>query len=331
MKRPTYTLSSIIKKVFRSGERSLPRNEIISRIEASGLADQHGLESEALLVEVLRMEQSPVRVGRSEAILELTFQPHQLFDLAYRFLRETHTPKTVEQIIPELRRQTQFAWNQIVRMLELERDPRFVQYQGDKRWYLADWKLANDQVYEFCREKGITQIAARTLPHLMEMEVGLPEREYVFIPYLDERFRMNGETLYMLVFNEEEHLEEQELQQHAEQIESADEAIAAAEEEAAATLAELNEEQAESYEQLQIEEEPLMNTVQTQSALQEVHQMLRQALGRLEVRNQEMSQEVIAHFQQSNMQAIEVLMKEKHKNEQVALGIQQVLAVCEQQ
>lgn len=331
MKRPTYTLSSIIKKVFRSGERSLPRNEIISRIEASGLADQHGLESEALLVEVLRMEQSPVRVGRSEAILELTFQPHQLFDLAYRFLRETHTPKTVEQIIPELRRQTQFAWNQIVRMLELERDPRFVQYQGDKRWYLAEWKLANDQVYEFCREKGITQIAARTLPHLMEMEVGLPEREYVFIPYLDERFRMNGETLYMLVFNEEEHLEEQELQQQAEQIESADEAIAAAEEEAAATLAELNEEQAKSHEQLQIEEEPLMNTVQTQSVLQEVHQMLRQALGRLEVRNQEMSQEVIAHFQQSNMQAIEVLMKEKHKNEQVALGIQQVLAVCEQQ
>jgi hypothetical protein len=316
MKRPTYTLSSIIKKVFRPGERSLPRNEIISRIEESGLADRHNLESEALLAEVLRMEQSPLRVGRSDAILELTFQPHQLFDLAYRFLRETQTPKTVEQIIPELRRQTQFAWNQIVRMLQLERDPRFVQYQGDARWFLAEWELANDRIYAFCCQNGITQITARSLAHFMAVEVGLPEKEYVFVPGLDERFRLDGETLYVLAKSEEA------------AIGAHEEAAAAT---ATATLSQKQEEQAEWYEQLHFEEEPLMNTVQTQPVIQEVNHLLRQALGRLEVRSQEMAQEVIAHFQQSNMQAIEVLMKEKHKNEQIALGIQQLLAACEQQ
>jgi hypothetical protein len=330
MIRPTYTLPSIIKKVFRTGERSLPRDEIIARMEESGLAALHNLDSEALLVEVLRMEQSPVRVGRSDAILELTFQPHQLFDLAYRFLKDTHTPKTVEQIIPELRRQTQFAWNQIVRMLQLERDPRFVQYQGDSRWFLAEWKLANDQVYAFCREHNITQMTARSLPHFMEMEAGLTERECVFLPLLDERFRLDGETLYVLAESAEEATREEE--QSSPEMDAINAHV-----EAAATSESLLEqptdqiEQAESYEPLQFEEEPLMNTVQTQPALQEVNHLLRQALGRLEMRNQEMAQEVITHFQQSNMQAIEVLMKEKHKNEQIALGIQQVLAACEQQ
>lgn len=74
-----------------------------------------------------------------------------------------------------------------------------------------------------------------------------------------------------------------------------------------------------------------MNAVQTQSAYQEAKEMLRLALDRLQVRNQEMAQEVVAHFQKSNMQAIEVLMKEKHKNEQLALGIEQVLKANDQQ
>jgi hypothetical protein len=72
-------------------------------------------------------------------------------------------------------------------------------------------------------------------------------------------------------------------------------------------------------------------TTHSPSVLAEVTQLLRQALARLEARNQEMSQDVIAYFQKSDMQAIEQLMKEKHKNEQIALGIQQVLSAAEQQ
>jgi rubrerythrin len=74
-----------------------------------------------------------------------------------------------------------------------------------------------------------------------------------------------------------------------------------------------------------------MNTVTDQQVLQEVQELLQQAIERLESRQHEMSQEVVNHFQQSNMQAIEVLMKEKHKHEQIVLGIQQVLATSEQQ
>ncbi|CAM5785489.1 MULTISPECIES: hypothetical protein [Brevibacillus] len=363
MKRPTYTLSSIVKKVFRSGERSLPREEICARLNETGLISLLDMDAEALLAKVLQMEQSPVRIGRTEAIVEVTYQPHQLFDLAYRFLRDTQSPKTLEQIVAELRRQTQFGWNQIMRMLQLERDLRFVQYQGDVRWFLADWTLANDQVYQFCRKNGIAQISVRSLTHFLELEAEVPQGS-VFLSALDDRFRTDEETLHIIVREDITDSEEDDAdaEPDGEQVEwelekaSAEAAPTTAQieqqsvnqapseqsevrEEIAASPAKAPDEQQEApptrqheqHEQLQFEEELPMNAVQTQSAYQEAKEMLRLALDRLQVRNQEMAQEVVAHFQKSNMQAIEVLMKEKHKNEQLALGIEQVLKANDQQ
>lgn len=331
MKRPTYTLPSIVKKVFRSGERSLPRTEICSRMEANELNAYLDLDSSTLLDKVLNMEQSPVRVGSSEAIVEITHQPHQVYDLAYRFLRESQTPKKLEQIVAELRRQTQFGWNQILRMLQLERDPRFVQYQGDNRWFLAEWTLGNDHVYSFCRDNGITQVAARTLVHFLEQEVGIAV-DAAFLPALDDRFRIDGDTMYIIARSEDsvEELAVEEVAAAAPSVsignsESVLEEIAS--EEPANALHQVEEQQ----ELLFTKEEATMSTMTNQQVLEEVQRLMQQAIERLENRNQEMSQEVVSHFQQSNMQAIEVLMKEKHKHEQIVLGIQQVLATSEQQ
>lgn len=321
MIRPTYTLPSIVKKVFRSGERSLPRMEICTRLEASEFIALTELDSRSLLDTVLKMEQTPVRVGSSDAIVEIAYQPHQLYDLAYRFLRETQTPKKVEQIVAELRRQTQFGWNQILRLLQLEKDPRFVQYQGDSRWFLAEWTLANDEVYAFCQKNGITQVTSRSLIHFLEHEVGIAA-DAAFLPGLDDRFQIDGDTLYIMVMNEESEVE---LFVH-------EVAAAAAADTIAPEVTEQTEHQEEQHqEQEEMKEDFTMNNIQNQHVLQEVQQLLEQAMSKLETRHIEMSQEVVAHFQQSNMQAIEVLMKEKHKNEQIALGIKQVLATSEQQ
>lgn len=320
MKRPTYTLPSIVKKVFRSGERSLPRTEICSRMEANELTALMDLDSATLLDKVLKMEQSPVRVASSEAIVEITYQPHQVYDLAYRFLRDTQTPKKLEQIVAELRRQTQFGWNQILRMLQLERDPRFVQYQGDNRWFLAEWTLANDQVYDFCRNNGITQVAARSLVHFLEQEVGIAA-DAAFLPMLDDRFRVEGDTLYIIVRSD---VTDEELA--VEEMAAADSSVSIANIES-----ETEEVVPEQQEPIFTKGETNMTNATNVRVLEEVQQLLQQAISRLEGRNQEMAQEVVTHFQQSNMQAIEVLMKEKHKHEQIVLGIQQVLATSEQQ
>ncbi|WP_019123468.1 hypothetical protein [Brevibacillus massiliensis] len=305
MKRPNCTPASMIKKVFRSGERSLPRNEVLERLDESLHAEGLTGDSSELLAKVLRMPQTPVRAGRTEAIIELAYQPHQVFDLAYRFLAAARTPKSIEQIIRELRKQTRLSWNQISRLLVLERDPRFVQYQGDNRWYLTEWKLINDEVYAYVQTHQIERIPLRTIPYMLEQGMGLTGKSYIFIPELDDRFRIEEDMLYFPLSNEEE----------SQPADTGEAEVEQAKQETAAAAVQ--------------EEETLVNTTHT-SVLEEVQQLLQRATSLLERRNEEMAREVIVHFQQSNMQAIEILMNEKHKNEQAAHGIAQVLAGLEQ-
>lgn len=358
MKRPTYTLTSLIKTVFRSGERSLPRKELCERLQERLQHTQAGQpDGEAVLAEVLRAPHSPVRTGHTAAIIELTYRPHQLHDLAYRFLRDTHVPRTTEQIVPELRRQTQFSWNQVNRLLQLERDPRFVQYQGDRRWFLAEWEVANDRVYAYAREHGLEKIALRSLVFFLETEIGLPSRGYVFLPELDDRFEMAGESMLIKTWpdqpgdalQEEAEAGEAEASVTAAAADAAPDVAAAVPVEAVETahdfaetaMAEARGDAAaevavaavltDDHHQRRFEEEPIVNTILSQPVLQEVYQMLQQSLVRLQDRQQQMAQEVVAFFQQNDMAAIEALMKEKHKNEQLALAIQQALAVAEQQ
>ncbi|WP_134686436.1 hypothetical protein [Brevibacillus migulae] len=351
MKRPTYTLTSLIKKVFRPGERSLPRSEINQRLMECLRANGYEMDSEEVLTHVLSLEHSPVCVGHTDAIIELTYQPHQLYDLAYRFLRDTHMPKTVEQIVPELRRQTQFSWNQVRRMLELERDLRFVQYQGDKRWYLAEWKVVNDRVYQYALENGLKQMSLRTLSFFLENEVGLSLKDDVFIPDADERFQVNGDIISVLADHADDVEDTRDSSTDPMDVQEAEVHVAEQDEDRPSQEPPMEEDPTdmayiqESFlamdevaaaspavpEPLRIEEETFMNTAGSQPVTAEVSQLLRHALGRLEERNKQMSVDVVGFFQQSNMQAIEVLMKEKHKNEQLALGLQQLLALAEEQ
>lgn len=326
MKRPTYTSASFIKKVFRPGERSLPRNEFLERLDQT-LSDRNiVIEAEAMLQEVLTHPASPVRVGRSDAILELTYAPHQVFDLAYRFMRDTHVPRILDQIIPELRKRTSFSWNQISRMLELERDPRFVQYEGDKRWNLAEWKVANDHLFTFARERKFQQMALRSIGHVLEMYLGENAKEYVFLPELDERFQVDGEVVYI----RDQEVEVPGDKQSIASLEEIDEVAASFDEEAVETTFETEAAETQSEEKPVAKEEYKMNTTLTKPVLQEVDQLLKQAVALLESRNHEMGQEVVSNFQQSNMQAIEELMQEKWKNEQLVQGIQQVVATIGQ-
>ncbi|MGO0062223.1 hypothetical protein ACTID9_19675 [Brevibacillus fluminis] len=380
MKRPTYTSASFIKKVFRPGERSLPRNEFLERLDQTLREADVVTPAESMLQEVLAHPAGPVRIGRSEAILELTYAPHQVFDLAYRFMRETHLPRSLDQIIPELRKRTSFSWNQVSRMLELERDPRFVQYEGDPRWYLVDWKLANDLLYTFAVERKFQQLALRSYGHVLEVYLGLNAKEYVFLPEMDDRFQVEGEVVYIRSQAEETtgdaHQAEAAATLAAEaasadvpvepvEAEAADAPVAveaahaaeatetdapqveAADEQNEAQVPEATEEtdETESTEEtdestnegnnastitIEAKEELGMNTTLTKPVLHEVDELLKKAVALLETRNHDMGQEVVNNFQQSNMQAIEELMQEKWKNEQLVQGIQQVLAAIGQ-
>ncbi|WP_126425665.1 hypothetical protein [Brevibacillus marinus] len=310
MRRPTLTTTSMMKKAFRPGERSLSRSEIVERLalelQGAGIAES----GEAFLSRLLNIPNSPVRAGRTEAIIELAYQPHQLFDLAYRYLRDTQQPKTADQIFREVRKRTHFSWNQIARILVLEKDPRFVQYEQDERWFLAEWKLANDHVYEYLVSTGAASIPLRAVTYSLEQEMGLSAKEYVFLPELDDRFLVQSGYVQL----------------------SSPEPSGSGRSEAEASRAEAAAAAAVAVQgKLTLEDDGGMNTTATMTNVQqEVAELLRQALHLLDQRGQEMGQEVIARFQESDMPGIEALLREKQQNEQIVLGIKQVLATIAQ-
>lgn len=321
MKRPTYTIASYIKKVFRPGERSLPRTDIIARLEEQLSLMPNGKSAEATLSEAMQLTDSPIKVGRTEAILELSYQPHQLFDQAYRFVRKSHSPKNLDQMMRELRQHTHFSWNQITKLLTLDKDPRFIQYDGDDRWYLAEWKLANDSIYEFLVSKAIDRLSIRLLFHMVENELKLSTKESIFAPELDGRFTVNGENIYV---NGQD-----DMAIAIQEVETAEAQVATTDTLVEKPALEQTEPQGKNLELVQ--EEKIMITTQTKNVLTEVEQLLSKAASLLDQRNEEMSQEVISHFQESNMDAIEILMKEKHKNEQVVTDIKTIVTTLDQE
>ncbi|QDX95548.1 hypothetical protein JNUCC42_22920 [Brevibacterium sp. JNUCC-42] len=321
MKRPTYTIASYIKKVFRPGERSLPRTDIIARLEEQLSLMPNGKSAEATLSEAMQLTDSPIKVGRTEAILELSYQPHQLFDQAYRFVRKSHSPKNLDQMMRELRQHTHFSWNQITKLLTLDKDPRFIQYDGDDRWYLAEWKLANDSIYEFLVSKAIDRLSIRLLFHMVENELKLSIKESIFAPELDGRFTVNGENIYV---NGQD-----DTAIAIQEVEAAEAQVATTDTLVEKPALEQTEPQGKNLEPVQ--EEKIMITTQTKNVLTEVEQLLSKAASLLDQRNAEMSQEVISHFQESNMDAIEILMKEKHKNEQVVTDIKTIVTTLDQE
>ncbi|WP_139491271.1 hypothetical protein [Brevibacillus dissolubilis] len=350
MRRPAYTTLSCIKKVFRPGERSLPRTDIIDRLTDCLPYVSNGQDVEQTLTEILQMPVSPVRVGRTEAIIELLPVSHPVFELAYRYLREIHTPRTIEQILQKLRKNSPLSWNQLTRTLVLEQDPRFVQFEQDQRWYLAEWQVANDHVFAYAARNQMDRIALRSVLPLMEHELKLSSKEYVFVPELDDRFRMEGENLYICIAEDgaaqadsvpvtaQEPAVEQLAQTEVMEAE-AQTAAAVTDATATAEAVTVTTEAAETATTPPTtnpapypKEDVTMTTMTaTQPVNEQVEQLIRQAVSLLETRNQEMQAEVVGHFQQSNMEAIEILMKEKHKNEQAANGLLQVISALEQQ
>lgn len=317
MRRPTLTTTSILKKAFRPGERSLSRNEIVERLElelqGAGIAES----GETFLDRLLNTPDSLVRVGRTEAIIELVHQPNQLYDLAYRYLLNIRQPRTAEQIFREVRKQTNVSWNRISRLLKLEKDPRFVQYEQDDRWFLAEWKLANDHVYEYLVSTGAASLPLRAVSYSLEQKLDLSPKEYVFLPELDERFRVEADWVRLAQAEQDVNVHESAAREERNQAEA----------EVAAAVAAADS----SQQKHNVEADCDMNTTTTKTNVQvEVAQLLRQALQLLEQRGQEMSQEVIVRFQESDVKGIEALIQEKQRNEQVEGGIRQVLAILTQ-
>ncbi|WCN36964.1 hypothetical protein [Aneurinibacillus uraniidurans] len=321
-----YTPSSIVKKVFRQGERSLSRQELESRLENTygTQLEQMGKSPAVIIDEVLELG-TPFHTGASHAVIEMevAFRDHIAEELVRYFL-ENKGPLTAEQCLKKLRRTNVVSYSFQMDKLPLKRDARFVQFEGSDLWYLARWEIANDALYAFLSEHQVKHVPLTQLYMQMEHELHLSRREHTFVLEGDERMRVVDDLV--LVSYDEDTVEAEPSVEVPQVQEVAAEAIA--------EEPQLQEDTQEQNQEVQsgIEEVAVaMAEVKTVSVLEDVVVNVQDSTEKLELRIKEMEEEVLNHFKVNNMSAISQLVAEKEHCEQIVVALENVMKVINKQ
>ncbi|MED0670227.1 hypothetical protein [Aneurinibacillus aneurinilyticus] len=315
MSELVYTPSSMLKKVFRTGERSLSRQELENRLQNTyGTSLQRMNQSPAQVIdEALAEEISSFHVGASHAVIEMEAPFRDLIaEELVRYFLESKGPLTAEQCLKKLRRQNIISYSYAENKLPLYKDSRFVQFTGSDLWYLARWEVANDRVYRFLANKQIKQLPLTQLLLMMEHELNLSRRDYVFVPEGDSRLRV----IEGLVLVDDE----------AKNSGDKEEKVPLQTEEVQATA--LDQESTAITENIQREEEvavTMANDMKTVSVFEDVLVNAQDSTEKLEQRIKEMEEEVLEHFKGNNMSAISTLVAEKEKCEAIVVALEKVV------
>lgn len=315
MSELVYTPSSMLKKVFRTGERSLSRQELENRLQNTyGTSLQRINQSPAQVIdEALAEEISSFHVGASHAVIEMEAPFRDLIaEELVRYFLESKGPLTAEQCLKKLRRQNIISYSYAENKLPLYKDSRFVQFTGSDLWYLARWEVANDRVYRFLANKQIKQLPLTQLLLMMEHELNLSRRDYVFVPEGDSRLRV----IEGLVLVDDE----------AKNSGDKEEKVPLQTEEVQATA--LDQESTAITENIQREEEvavTMANDMKTVSVFEDVLVNAQDSTEKLEQRIKEMEEEVLEHFKGNNMSAISTLVAEKEKCEAIVVALEKVV------
>lgn len=315
MSELVYTPSSMLKKVFRTGERSLSRQELENRLQNTyGTSLQRMNQSPAQVIdEALAEEISSFHVGASHAVIEMEAPFRDLIaEELVRYFLESKGPLTAEQCLKKLRRQNIISYSYAENKLPLYKDSRFVQFTGSDLWYLARWEVANDRVHRFLANKQIKQLPLTQLLLMMEHELNLSRRDYVFVPEGDSRLRVIEGLV--LVDDEVKNSGDKE------------EKVPLQTEEVQATA--LDQESTAITENIQREEEvavTMANDMKTVSVFEDVLVNAQDSTEKLEQRIKEMEEEVLEHFKGNNMSAISTLVAEKEKCEAIVVALEKVV------
>lgn len=305
-----FTPISLLKKIFRIGERSLSRQEIVYRLQHQYQFEQ--VEADETVQTSLDFTDSPFREGKSKAIIEYVQESQSLAAQVYRILNEAGSPLTEDQILRKLRSQNYISWSFPFERLGLVGDHRFTQLKVDQRWLLSEWVIVNDEVYQYLSNHGTTELQLRDIPYLLQMKMGLPKKKCLFLPEFDDRFEVGDTRLFIFQTVKEEkvaifpNIQEQETLDLTPTREFKNTSFM----EVAAAM---------SQETLQVMDN------QQSTVVDEVLKDLTGALIKLDKRAGEMKDEVVTHFTSNNLEAIKSLMDEKEKNEKVLLKLKEIV------
>ncbi|RKD27121.1 hypothetical protein BEP19_00705 [Ammoniphilus oxalaticus] len=302
-----FTPISLMKKVFRLGERSLAREEISHRLEI--LNSGNSLDFEQIIQAALDEANSPFQEGSSKAIIEFQQKPSPVAEAVSQILNkmDTGAPMTEEQLLRRLRSKNKISWSLAFERIGLLADHRFSQLV-DGRWLLTNWEFVNDEVYHYLTEHETTQVPRREIAQLLDVKMGYRKKKCLFLPEYDQRFQIDQTSLAVLskapVGNASEETRR--------------------EEDGGETLqTQANAKEDKSFMEVAAAMSQVVEAKKT--IVDEVVDDLMGALIKLEQRSNEMKDEVVGHFSSNNLEAIKGLMSEKEKNETVLSKLKEIV------
>lgn len=307
MKELALTANSMLKKIYRPGERSLSRQEVEDRLQKTYENYFIGDKTPSYFIEeALSDKLSPFHQGSSHAVVEMEPQRQDtLTDELLRYLYENRGPVTSEQALKRLRRKGLISYSFQADKLPLYGDARFIRFKGSSLWYLSSWMVANDRIYDFLVERNMKQLPLHQLYLMMENEMGLSRKDYVFVLEGDSRFQIVDGNFVIVSYESVDlkDLVDPTMDIHVMNIQMR-ENINIVNEEVAATM---------------------VNELQTVDVFESVLEDMNSATEKLEQRINEMEEEVLNFFKENNMNSIAQLVSEKEKCENITKKIEEIM------
>jgi len=233
-------------------------------------------------------------------------QGDDLQERAYHFLQESGVPQKQGEILRHLQGVTGRGRGELMSRLDLDSDPRFGRLESGE-WLLVEWNLVNDQIAAWMIELGQRRAAREDLLALVADEEHEGQgQSAVFLPELDSRFAVVGESVECLLVEPQ---------------------AAAAVEEAVLT-AERTTESTQETEETKMNATTALDTTLTETAgeettvqqpvgelLMDVLAQLVQAADRLQARNNGLAAEVVNLFDSEDLDGIKALMADRKRLE----------------
>lgn len=204
--QPVYTPLSFFKRFLIGQEKELTVDRLLHQLQefAPYLLQVYSMPVEQLVDDVLHAEQSPFTVDAAGTIRLQEF-PLRINHAAFNYLSQVGKPQSLERIIKQVSKKTKIAPQYVEQQLKLEKDMRFVQVVGLERWFLTEWEICNQTIYEILLQQGIRETNSNYVYQIIASEIQKKDQsKRIWVPEIDMRFQIfdNGKVIIREIVEE---------------------------------------------------------------------------------------------------------------------------------
>ncbi|GIM48234.1 hypothetical protein DNHGIG_37830 [Collibacillus ludicampi] len=291
-----YSLEGFLKRTFYVYNEPMTEEDIVQIVKEHWLAmDEKNRDTIEVRVHMALSTESGVFERKGNRYVMREHVPDDLHDLAYKFLAEKMYPQKHGELLRHIQQVTKRSRGELMSRVDFERDWRFARLTSGE-WTLTEWSIINDEVVDLMTTLNVRNANRQELLELVAVDS--KGETIVFFPELDPRFQVGSDgQIELLAFQDP----------------PSNEAKASDKRDKESHFMLNNEETEEKY------------MTAKKDLIASILMELEAYLNRLEERDQQIPQEVMAYFHNDDLKGIERLMQERKRNAEFSTDLQELL------